>query len=195
MNAYYCKQMRVPEAQRQLIVSDKHFVASGPVYPYDVVREYVHIDGYGQYQIGYLEGLSLCRLLEGHTFKGLQPNEIQRSGDTLIVSFDIPCKPLVFDTITVSKVSNYGFSVIDSTNHNILRETLLRNDKVYLVCGGNNINNAVVRYGCNGVHWRSGRKSGPRGNLRDSQGKSTECEVNGKRFRVDNWCYFFEIKF
>ena len=188
MNAYYCKQMRVPEAQRQLIVTDKHFLASGPVYPYDVVREYVHIDGLGQYEVGYLEGLTLCRLLKGQSFKGLQPKDIQRNGDSLIVSFDIPSKPLVFDTITVSKVSNYGFSVIDSTSHNILQEVLLRDDKVYLICNKLPANNIVVRYGCNGDYWKSGRKSGPRGNLRDSQGDG----MNGKDFRTDNWCYFFE---
>ena len=195
MNAYHCKQMRVPEAQRQLIAEDSHFVASGPVYPYDVVREYVHIDGLGQYRIGYLEGLSVCRLLKGQTFKGLQPSGLQRNGDSLIVSFDIPCKPLAFDTVMVAKVSNYGFSVIDSTSHNILREVLLRDDKVYLVCDGKSMNNAVVRYGCNGDYWKSGRKSGPRGNLRDSQGQTIRCEAGGKTFRVDNWCYFFEKKF
>lgn len=119
MNAYNCKQMRVPEVQRQLIVSDRHFHASGPVYPYNVMREYVHIDGEGQYRIGYLEGLTLCRLLKGQSFEGLQMDDICRNADTLTVSFKIPCKPLMLDTLTVSKVSNYGFSVIDSTNHDI----------------------------------------------------------------------------
>ncbi len=194
MNAYQCKQMRVPEAQRQLISNNKHFHASGPVYPYNVMREYVHIDGEGQYRMGYLEGLTLCRLLKGQSFEGLQPENIRRSADTLIVSFNIPCKPLQLDTVTVTKVSNYGFSVIDSTNTNILHEVLLRNNKIYLVCDDDKstMKNAVVRYGCNGDHWKSGRKSGPRGNLRDSQGKNVKCTVNGRRFDVANWCYFFE---
>lgn len=193
-NVYDCKQMRVPEAQRQLIATDEHFHASGPVYPYNVMREYVHIDGEGQYRIGYLEGLTLCRLLKGDSFKGLQPDNIGRNADTLIVSFNVPCKPLMFDTVTVEKTSNYGFSVIDTTNTDILREVLLRNDKIYLVCDNSKstITNAVVRYGCNGEHWKSGRKSGPRGNLRDSQGQHVKCFVNGGTFDVANWCYFFE---
>lgn len=194
MNAYNCKQMRVPEAQRQLIVSDRHFHASGPVYPYNVMREYVHIDGEGQYRVGYLEGLTLCRLLKGQGFEGLQMDDICRNADTLIVSFKVPCRPLMLDTLTVSKVSNYGFSVIDSANHDILQEVLLRDDKLYLVCDGKRgtIGNAVVRYGCNGEYWKSGWKSGPRGNLCDSQGKAVKCAVNSKVFDVANWCYFFE---
>lgn len=197
MNSYQCKQMRVPEAQRQLIATDKHFHASGPVYPYNVMREYVHIDGEGQYRIGYLEGLTLCRILKGQSYEGLQPNKISRSADTLIISFNVPCKPLMLDTVTVTKAPNYGFSVIDTTNTNILQKVLLRDDRVYLICDNtkSTIINAVVRYGCNGEHWKSGRKSGPRGNLRDSQGQHVKCFVNGGTFDVANWCYFFEKGF
>jgi len=193
MNAYNCQQMRVPETQRQLIANDRRFHASGPVYPYNIVREYVHLDGEGQYRIGYLTGLTLCRILNGQSFQGLQPRQVLRNADTLVVMFAPPSPPLFFDTVTVAKVSNYGFSVIDSMNQDILRKVLLYDDKVYLVCDElKNKKNVAVRYGCNGSYWKSGRNLGPRGNLRDSQKK--KCTINGKTFDVNNWCYFFEVK-
>ena len=191
---YICPQIKVPEAQRELIVNDKNFYASGPVYPYDVVREYAHIDGFGQKQMGWLEGLTLDRILKGEKFVGLQPNKLIKRGDTLIVRFDVPVPPLILDTISVTKVNNYGFSVVDKSNHNILHRVIIKKNSAFLICSKPNNGSLKVRYGVCGNYMKSGRKSGPRGNLRDSQGSLISCKIGMKKYPLNNWCYMFEFE-
>lgn len=193
-NKYECPQMRVPESQRQLILQDKHFHASGPVYPYDVMREYVHIDGVGQKQMGWLEGLTLGRILKGEKFIGLQPKTLVKHGDTLIVNFNVPVPPLTIDTISVAKVNHYGFSVVNKNDHDILRQVMIKENCVFLICNKSNNSSLKVRYGACGDYMKSGRKSGPRGNLRDNQGVLISCRIGTKLYPLNNWCYMFELE-
>jgi hypothetical protein len=192
-SSYVCRQVSVPEQQRQLIIHDKHFFACGPVYPYNVARNYVHIDAYGQKQMGYLEGLALHRLMNGEKFIGLQPKTVFRHGDTLIVKMHVPVPPLIIDTITVTKVPHYGFSVITSTNQNVLKDVKVSDNQVYLICSRSLTNQVKVRYGVNGDYMKSGRLFGSRGNLRDSQGNCYQYKIKGRNCRLDNWCYMFEL--
>lgn len=191
-NRYECRQVTVPEQQRQLIMSDKYFCASGPVYPYNTARNYVHIDAYGQKQMGWLEGLTLHRLQQGNRFIGLQPQNTFRHGDTLIVQMHVPVMPLVIDTITVAKAKYYGFSVVNKANQDVLQEVKIANSRVYLICKGKTTHRVKIRYGVNGDYMKGGRMYGSRGNLRDSQGRIRSCPINGQKFPLHNWCYIFE---
>jgi hypothetical protein len=175
----------------ELIRDNNDFVASGPTYPYTIMREYAHLDGISQKRMGYLEGISLSKLLNNQKHTGLIPLKTTVHRNTIIVSFNIPCPPLVLDTIAVSKSDNYGFSVITPNNQNILKKTLLYNNKIYLICS-KTPTKVKVRYAVNGAYWKSGNKHGPRGNLRDSQGDSYKCKINNKIYRIDNWCYLFD---
>ena len=194
-DSYLCRQVTIPEQQRQLIMKDEHISASGPVYPYNVVRNYVHIDAYGQKQMGWLEGLTLHRLLRGERFIGLQPQAISRHGDTLIVRMHVPVPPLVLDTITVIKAPHDGFSVVTMAHHDILSDVKVSSDNVYLICHHPFSGPLKIRYGVNGDYMKSGRTYGPRGNLRDSHGNTFSCQINGKRYPLHNWCYLFEKQF
>src|SRR5574344_421417 len=194
-DSYLCRQVTIPEQQRQLIMKDKHFCASGPVYPYNVVRNYVHIDAYGQKQMGYLESLTLRRIMKGQHFIGLQPEAISRHGDTLIVRMHVPVPPLVLDTITVIKAPHDGFCVVTKAHHDILSDVKVSSDKVYLICHHPFSGPLKIRYGVNGDYMKSGRTYGPRGNLRDSQGNTFSCQINGRRYPLHNWCYLFEEQF
>ncbi len=191
MNEYECRQTIVPQAQMELVRDDKYFVASGPTYPYSTMREYVHLDGISQKRMGYLQGISLFKLLKNKKHSGLIPKQTIIHNDTITVSFNIPYPPIVLDTIEVAKVNNYGFSVITPNNQNILKKVLLDNDKIYLICS--RIPRKVkVRYAVNGTYWKCGNKQGPRGNLRDSQGDFYKCNIKNKTYRIDNWCYMFD---
>ena len=142
---YQCRQIMIPEQQRQLIMNDKHFSASGPVYPYNVMRNYVHIDAYGQKQMGWLEGLTLYRLKHGEHFIGLQPLSAFRHQDTIIVKMNVPVPPLALDTITVAKAKHYGFSVVSQYNQDILRDVQIKGNLVYLICKMNSVGKVKVR--------------------------------------------------
>ncbi|WP_316820120.1 sialate O-acetylesterase [Pedobacter gandavensis] len=190
--SYNCKETAIPQAQLDLISEDKMFTASGPTYPYSFVNERVHIDGISQKRIGYMAGLSLIRLLESKPSNGLIPKKFTVSGDTILIKFDVPTPPLVLDTTNVKYADHFGFSVIDPSNNNILEKVLLKNDVVKLCCKKSPLG-AKARYAVNGTKNKSGFKHGPRGNLRDSQGKKISLPINKMIYPLHNWCYQFDV--
>ena len=175
----------------ELIKEDSLFMASGPTYPYSFVEERVHIDGISQKRLGHLAGLSVIRLLEAHPSKGLIPEKWMIDGNTVEITFNVPSPPLVFDTVAVSKAANYGFSVIDSGNQNILQQVVLQGNNVMLYCN-KSPQGCRVRYAVNGMKGKSGHEFGPRGNLRDSQGSTLTTTIRSKTYPLDNWCYQFD---
>ena len=190
-NQFDFKETYVPQGQLELIRDDSLFMASGPTYPYSFVGERVHIDGLSQKRIGYLEGLSAIRLFESKPSKGLIPTNFKIIGDTVVVGFNVPTPPLVLDTVAVLKAGNYGFSVIDSQNVNILQQVILANNMVKLCCIKSPIG-SKVRYAVNGKKNKSGFKYGPRGNLRDSQGEKEKATILNEVYPLHNWCYQFD---
>ena len=185
------KETSVPEGEMELIKEDSLFMASGPTYPYSFVEERVHIDGISQKRLGHLAGLSVIRLLEAHPSKGLIPEKWMIDGNTVEITFNVPSPPLVFDTVAVSKAANYGFSVIDSGNQNILQQVVLQGNNVMLYCN-KSPQGCRVRYAVNGMKGKSGHEFGPRGNLRDSQGSTLTTTIRSKTYPLDNWCYQFD---
>lgn len=193
-NQFNCPQTHVPQAQLDLLLKDTNFIASGPTYPYSIKREYVHLDGISQKRLGYLQGISLIKTLSGEKESGLIPTSFTKSQKSIIISFNVPVPPLVIDTVNVTKANNYGFSVINKKNKNILSQVFLKNNKIYLQCN-EYPNDVKVRYAVNGTYWKTGHMRGSRGNLRDSQGTTLKCAINNQSFRLDNWCYMFDQKF
>lgn len=177
-NAYECPETTVPQTLMELVRDNPIFHASGPTYPYDFVREAIHIDGKGQQQHGELVGKAAIDILKGRQrLRGLLPIGTECFDKRIIVDFNIPSPSLVFDTIHVKKVKNYGFSVITPDNYDIVQHTYINGNKVHIICS-EQPKNCKVRYAINGEKGKSGRLHGPRGNLRDSAG---------------NWCYQFDI--
>jgi len=173
--------LNVPNAQRQLIMEDSTFVASCPVYQFNVVREYVHIDAKGQQSLGKYEGRAVADLLFANKKDiGFQLKDMSIDGSCIVLSFDIPEPPLSIDTSIVNKVANYGFSVVTPENKNILDRVEVRDSTIVLYCNKNVESGLKVRYGMNGDVWKSGRLHGPRGNICDSD-------------TLSNYLYMFEV--
>lgn len=191
-NAFDCREALVPQAQMELVKNDKCFMASGPTYPYSFAREWVHIDATSQKRLGYLAGLSVIKLLHSQTNKGLTPSLFSISKDTILINFNVPYPPLVIDTLNVSKIDHYGFTVIDSTNTNILKKVIIQGRQVKLCCKKSPAN-CKARYAINGQREKSGYKYGPRGNLRDSQGNQFGATILGKTYPLHNWCFQFDV--
>ncbi len=190
-NNFLSRETVVPQGQIELIRDDPMFMASGPTYPYSFIAERVHMDGISQKRLGYLAGLSIIRLLESKPGKGLIPEQFSIHGDTVIVKFNIPVPPLVLDTTAVKKAVNYGFSVIDSTNNNILTKVIMEKNILKLLCK-RAPSGAKVRYAVNGIKGKNGYQYGPRGNLRDSQGSCLTADILNKSYPLDNWCFQFD---
>jgi hypothetical protein len=190
---YDCPETSVPQTFVNLLRSDNLFWASGPTYPYTVKREYVHINAVGQQCIGRLAALSALDILHNNPRRiGLMPTTISsRTDSTVTISFSVPCPPLVFDTLQVSKASNYGFSVITPQNTDIATCVAIDSCCVHIKCSASP-SGCRVRYAVNGDHMKSGRLHGPRGNLRDSQGNDMQANIGGELWPLHNWALQFD---
>ena len=193
-NYYNSEEPRTPEAQMELIRDDSLIWASSPTYPYSYVRESLHPDAIGQKRIGYLAAKSALGIIRNDKrFIGLIPLEVSIEGNNIHIIFNVPCPPLRFDTIYVSKADNYGFNVINKENRDIITTVNINNDTVTIFCNESPIE-CKIRYGINGEPLKSGNRVGPRGNLRDSQGDFFKVFIAGKTFPQHNWCFIFEIE-
>lgn len=190
---YDCVEMKPSQAIVDFINDDSLFEASGPTYPYNFMREYLHIDAIGQQHIGYLDAITALNIIrgKGKTY-GLIPESLSVDGNDVLVKFRVPCPPLIIDTISVKHANNYGFSVISKNGENIISDVFIEDNAVRLKCKHSPIN-CKVRYAVNGNKMKSGYLHGPRGNLRDSQGEREKFTVQGKTYPVYNWAYQFDI--
>lgn len=168
-NDYDGTECRTPTAQMEIIRDDSLIWASGPTYPYDFVNESLHIDAVGQKSIGALAAKSALGILRHQKrITGLLPLSYEVNGNDIRIRYHVPCPPLCFDTINVSKAENYGFNVIRKDNSDIVSNVTIAQDTVVVHCV-ESPKGCKLRYGVNGVYWMGGRHQGARGNLCDSQ--------------------------
>lgn len=192
-DSYDCLEAGTPETLMELIRDDNRFWASGPTYPYTFAREAIHIDGISQKRLGYLEARSALGIVRGgERFKGLTPADITVEGHDVLISFNVPVPPLMFDTMLVAAVRNYGFSVVGKDNRDRADSVRIEGTTVRISCS-DSPTDCKVRYAINGESMKSGKDRGPRGNLRDSQGDAWTVDVDGDTYPQHNWCYQFDI--
>ena len=191
--SYDCRETEVPQTLLNLVRDYPLFHASGPTYPYDFVREAIHIDGLGHIRHGRLVALPALDVLRNRNcLRGLLPIKVACQGQEVMVEFSVPRPPLVFDTLAVSPAANYGFSVITPDNRDIAQKVSIQGNSVHITCS-EHPDSCRVRYAVNGEKMKSGRLHGPRGNLRDSQGDTFTTTVHNKVYPIHNWCWQFDI--
>ncbi len=191
-NNFNGTESKTPEIQMELVREDSLVWAMGPTYPYDFMREALHIDAIGQKRIGDLAAHSALSILRNEPrFIGLVPIKTRVEGNTISILINVPAPPLCFDTIHVMKADHYGFNIIRQDNTDIISDVALQGDTVVITCQESPIG-CRIRYGVNGELQKGGRLHGPRGNLRDSQGETRKVTINGKTYPQDNWCYIFD---
>ena len=175
---YDCPETVIPQAMLELVRDSAHFYASGPMYPYNFEREAIHIDGKGQQEHGRLVAKTALDILRKSPAKhGLLPQNVECHNNEVIINFNVPEGPLVIDTIQVWKAEHYGFSVVTRDHRNIAKDIVIKGDCIHILCS-ESPDSCRVRYAINGEKRKSGRRHGPRGNLRDS---------------VGNWCWQFDM--
>ena len=191
-NNFEGTESKTPEIQMELVRDDSLIWAMGPTYPYDFIREALHIDAVGQKRIGDLAAKTALGIIRNEPcFTGLVPTETTVEGNTISIVFHVPSPPLCFDTVQVMKADHYGFNIIRQDNTDIISDVVLYGDTVTITCQESPVG-CRIRYGVNGDFRKGGRLHGPRGNLRDSQGEKRKVTINGKTYPQDNWCYIFD---
>ena len=192
-NSHNCRETSVPQTFVDLLLTDTLFWASSPIYPFTVIGEYLHIDGASQKQMGYMEALSALAILRHQQrITGLLPTAVEPADSSVVVCFNVPCPPLVLDTMQVAKAANYGFSVITPDNRDIAATVTVDSASVSIRCA-EPPKGCKVRYAVNGESMKSGNRHGPRGNLRDSQGIHLTALIAGQDRPLHNWAFQFDI--
>ncbi len=185
-------------AQLAASQADAHLHLVAPMYFVPRPSGSVHMTSVGAKWFGAYFGLAQKRvLIDGQTWKPLAPKSKLIQGAACILVFDVPVAPLKLDIDLVSNPGDYGFDLVDSggTSLTISSVTLAGPDRVKIVAASTIPAGAKVRYAWKpGPSASPGPKTGPRGNLRDSQGDVIPLlDPGGLNLPMHNWCVIFEI--
>jgi len=175
------------------ITENSNVYLACPLYIFDYKDGY-HVDGISSKWMGAYIGLVHKRVLvDGQDWKPVHPISHVKQGAILEVKFHVPVQPLVFDTSHIALNTNYGFSLVDSSNNAITISSALitQGDTVKIVAATAIPAGAKLRYA-----WTPSaspnRTTGPRGNLRDSQGNNLIFDPTGINKPMHNWTPIFE---
>lgn len=176
----------------ELVETEANFALSAPLYPFTHNGDQKHLPAAGYRKLGGYEGIAWKRWL----FDGIKPRHLKALdpvwlNGAIIVPFDVPVGPLTLDTTLVTNPGNYGFVIVDQAGAAvaITSVALLGSDRVLIKhSGGNLAAGSQLRYAWGtSAMTTTGPTSGPRGNLRDSQGDTITFHGD----RMDNWSPIF----
>lgn len=172
------------------------FHVAMPMYQFDYAGQY-HLTAASSRWAGAYLGLAYKRIvIDGLTWKPLQPISFVKQGDLLTVRFNVPLGVLTFDTTWVTAIANYGFQLVDSGGNPLTIDSvaITDTDKVLITAAASIPSGAVLRYGWDYTTALSpGRTAGARGNLRDTQGDTIVFDPAGANKPMHNWCVIFEL--
>ena len=136
-------------------------------------------------------------MIDGVPWKPVYPTAVVIAANVITASFNVPVAPLALDTVHVTDPGNSGFEYSDNTSdppaitsvvlqgQNQVRVTL---NKTPTAAAGNRF----LSYAWSGRPGNpAGPKSGPRGNLRDSDNTIGRYSHQ----RLFNWCVTFHAAF
>lgn len=170
------------------------FYVAAPSYMMDYI-DGVHLTGPSSKWLGAYYGLVYKRVVvDKQVWKPLSPSQVTSTGSTIHAKFRVPKPPLVLDTANVVNPGKYGFSVVTASGIElgIKSVTLSAPDSVTIVTYRPIPAGSKLHYAFKGTAY-SGRTTGPRGNLRDSQGDTLIFDPAGIAKRMDNWCVIFDV--
>lgn len=184
-----------PTAQMELAAEDSMFLAGSPVY-YSLVgsKTHVHLQNEGSYLLGAYIGQAMKDFyIDKFSNRGVTVSsiELNTSSNTIKVSFNSGCYPLVIDETWINKANEHlGFTCINSDNEDIITKVDLQYDYALITCSKSPIG-CKLRLGQIGWTGYSGREYGWRTNIRDSY-DAVATLPNNKRVNLYNFAFMFE---
>ncbi|MBX2842427.1 MAG: fibronectin type III domain-containing protein [Flammeovirgaceae bacterium] len=164
---------------------DNIFIASPTYFVPDSVdgRQWL-----GQYFSKVYQSEVFIDTLNKPVWTGLSPKEISRTENTVLIEFNVPTAPLVFDTDIVTEQTAKGFEISDANGVVGIKSVKIvdGNKVVITVNDGETLgNNAKVSYAL----------STGKGNLKDSETKyntSSYKDSEGDFYKLNNWAFAFD---
>lgn len=173
-----------------------NIICSGATYHlYNVRAANLHFTSESQDWLGAYFGVAYKRtVIDGEGFEPLKPTKASKSGKILYVKFNVPQRPLVFDTERLTEAPNKGFNLYDTNGmeKTITDVSIISPDMVKIVCADDVLSTDRLTYGDNCTdtyQWVSDNH----GNLRDSQGNHIQYVSGaGVSLPLHNWCVIFD---
>lgn len=160
----------------------------------------LHFVSESQDWLGAYFGVAYKRtIIDGESFEPLKPIKASKAGKILYVKFNVPQRPLVFDTERLAEVQNKGFKLLgtDGTEKTITEVAIISPDTVKIVCADDDVASTDrLTYG-EITTAKFQYASDNHGNLRDSQGdyiqyKSGNIGDTHSVLPLHNWCVIFD---
>lgn len=167
-----------------------------PMYIFPYQSDLIHLTADSSKKLGLYYGLVYKRVvIDQAAWDSLRPISKFAQGSVAQIKFHVPRGKLVFDTTLVALNTNYGFNLkrADGTDVSIT-VSITGPDTVKILASENIGTGYKLQYAfySNVAGNGAGPVSGPRGNLRDTQGDSIAFTVNGASYPMHNWCVLFE---
>ena len=182
----------------QLMSANRHplvFMA-GPIYQHDVV-DHTHLTNYSSRRLGEKLMQAAMAVEKEGDWQPLRPIRILKTGDSEITAeFLVRYPPLVLDETEVTNPGNFGFEVLDGQDNNLaISSVSLGIGNTVIIKTAEALPSQVflgyAYHNDDGVS--SGRLTGARGNLRDSDPTlSVYLSSNGKPFNQYNYSVTFK---
>jgi hypothetical protein len=179
-------------AQLYLCMNNQNFTLGTPMYMFNFLADNTHLSAANYRILGAYQGYAAKKFIVDGVKNFIYATSAIAVNNTIMVSFNVPVAPLVFDTVRVTNPGNYGFVATDSNGVKIKIKsvTIVNGNTVQIVC----LRKAsALKYAINGTYKKAGRLSGPRGCLRDSQGDSIIFDPQGSNWPLYNWTPIFDI--
>lgn len=186
------KTSEIPQAQLQAHVeSHGKIVLVGPKYHLAYATDGLHLTNQGYRHMGEDYAKVYRRVvLEGKPWEPLRPIAVTRAGNVITVKFVVPVPPIVLDEERVTNPDRFGFEYADDgSSTSIASVRVTGPDTIAITLSVEPTRaNKRLRYAYTGTpNAGAGPKTGPRGNVRDS-----DATVSEHGYPLYNWCVHFD---
>lgn len=175
-----------------------------PIYHMPLIGDYTHFTAEGsKWYGGYIGKVWKKVLIDGEDWNGIYLKSAQVAGNSIILKFNVPNPPLVFDTTNVTdRGISKGFQIrdVDDFEQNsyldiITNVEIIRPDTIKITCSQNPFGKRLT-YAINGTATPSARADMGSGNLRDSCSDVFSFPIvqngNDVEHKLYNWCPLFD---
>ncbi len=169
-----------------------------PLYPFPFAPDGVHMINTSYRWMGGYFGRALFEWAYDQVKpRRLKPLWAEPQADGVLLAFDVPKPPIVFDTTLVTDPGDYGFEILDAAGDALTIDVVSRAGPSHVFIRPTSGEIATVRYACrNGLalNTHTGPTSGPRGNLRDCSGEALTLLVSGVAKPLHHWAPIFQLQ-
>ncbi|MBX3220500.1 MAG: hypothetical protein KF795_08280 [Labilithrix sp.] len=187
-----------PDSEIPILQLDAHVrapgkvVLIGPTYMLPFAADCIHYTSEGERRLGEYFGKAYAKIiLDKGTWEPLRPTSVTLADRTITARFAVPSPPLVLDTERVTDPGAYGFEYVDDGPDTpfIERVELAGEDAVTItLSAAPTAQKRHLRYALRATPQTCpGPKTGPRGNLRDSDETPSQTGVS-----LANWAVSFD---